>query len=119
MANTRRGGEEITRQMETSSTETIMDTFVLASGRGSCFPLRLLADKQITERSSMAETKSEFARKLASDEKLAAWCEEVAESIRAAVSDDIKATESSEQLTREDFAVYINARTDNSLYPTE
>lgn len=63
----------------------------------------------------MAETTSEFSKKLAADEELASWCEEVAANIRTAATDDIEATEQSEQLTREDFAVYINARTDNSL----
>ena len=63
----------------------------------------------------MAETTSEFSKKLAEDEQLASWCEEVAANIRAAATEAIEATEQSEQLTREDFAVYINARTDNSL----
>lgn len=63
----------------------------------------------------MAEPISEFARKLASNTELAEWGEQVAASIRTAAVEDTKATESSEQLTREDFAVYINARADNSL----
>ena len=63
----------------------------------------------------MAEPKSEFAKKLAANKKLADWCEGIAERVRATASQHIKATESSEQLTTKDFAVYINARADNSL----
>ena len=62
---------------------------------------------------------SEFARTLAGNSTLAAWCSEVEERVRSSAADDIEAVERSEQLTREDFSVYINARTDNSLAGAE
>lgn len=98
---------------------TMAARFPLANGPGSCFSLSPLVNDCVKERGGMAELKSEFAKKLAANAELSAWCEQVADSIRAAAGEDTRATESSEQLTREDFAVYINARTDNSLYPTE
>lgn len=65
------------------------------------------------------EIDSQFARTLAANSALAAWCSEVEERVRSAAADDIDAVEQSEQLTREDFSIYINARTDNSLAGAE
>jgi len=91
----------------------MIGAFPLANRPGSCFSLGPLVDDSVKQRGSMAEPKSEFAKKLASNRDLAAWCEQVADSVRGAASEDTRATESSEQLTREDFAVYINTRTDS------
>lgn len=65
------------------------------------------------------DTTSEFARTLASNSTLAEWCSEVENRVRSAAADDIEAVDRSEQLTREDFSIYINARTDNSLAGVE
>jgi hypothetical protein len=61
------------------------------------------------------EERSVFAKKLASDPELAARCEAVATELRDAAKEELKAVERSEQLTSEDFAVYINARADSAL----
>jgi hypothetical protein len=61
------------------------------------------------------EEKSEFSKKLAADSALASLCTIVVQNIRDAASDEVEAVERSEHLTREDYAVYINARADNSL----
>lgn len=61
------------------------------------------------------EEKSEFSKKLAANGALASLCLNIAQNIRNAASDEVDAAERSEHLTREDYAVYINARADNSL----
>ena len=61
------------------------------------------------------EEKSEFSKKLEANGALASLCTTVAQNIRNAASDEVEAVERSEHLTREDYAVYINARADNSL----
>jgi hypothetical protein len=70
-------------------------------------------DPMVPQRSN--ENQSYFAQRLASDAELARRCEEVANKLRAAAADEIKAVERSERLTSEDFAVYINARADVAL----
>ena len=60
-------------------------------------------------------TPSYFAQRLASDAELALRCEGVAQAVRDAAREDIQAGERSERLTKDDFAVYINARADMSL----
>lgn len=61
------------------------------------------------------ETRSYFAQRLANEPQLANRSEEIAQAIRDAAREDIEAGERSERLTKEDFAVYINARADISL----
>jgi hypothetical protein len=65
------------------------------------------------------EKRSYFAKKLASDPALAARCEAVVSELRNAANEDLKAVERSEQLTSEDFAIYINARADSTVPETE
>ena len=68
--------------------------------------------KQEIQPGTERESRSYFARKLASDPALADRCEQVATAIRDAATEEIEAVERSERLSKEDFAVYINARAD-------
>lgn len=54
------------------------------------------------------QPRSYFARKLAADPALAARCEAVVTQLRNEANEQLKAVERSQQLTWEDFAVYIN-----------
>ena len=59
--------------------------------------------------------KSQFARRLAADQTSNSTSYLVVQTLKEAANEEIDAVERSEQLSREDYAVYINARTDNSL----
>lgn len=59
--------------------------------------------------------KSAFAQKMESDPELKARFSKGVNVMREAAKEDIEAVDRSELLTHEDFAVYINARADNSL----
>ncbi len=59
--------------------------------------------------------KSQFARRLAADQTSNSTSSLVVQTLKEAANEEIDAVERSEQLSREDYAVYINARTDNSL----
>jgi len=61
------------------------------------------------------EMKSQFARRLAADQTSNSTSYLVVQTLKEAANEEIDAVERSEQLSREDYAVYINARTDNSL----
>ena len=56
--------------------------------------------------------RSQFALRMESDPELAKRCEAVAQATRLAARDDIEAGDKSERLTKDDFAVIINARAD-------
>ena len=56
------------------------------------------------------ERQSSFAKRLASEPELAAWCEGIVAELRKAVSEELKAIERSEQLTDDDLKIIINAR---------
>lgn len=61
------------------------------------------------------QMKSQFARKLATDQTSNSASCLVVQILKQAANEEVDALERSEQLSREDNAVYINARTDNSL----
>jgi DNA-binding transcriptional regulator YiaG len=61
------------------------------------------------------QLKSQFARRLASDKTSNSSSFLIVQTLKQAANDEIEAVERSEQLSRDDYAVYINARTDNSL----
>lgn len=61
---------------------------------------------------SSGKYRSEFARRLEANKQLAARCEKVARAVRDAADKDIQNGERSERLTKDDFAIYINARAD-------
>ena len=62
---------------------------------------------------------SEFERTVAANASLSDWCSQVEARVRSSAADEVEAVEQSEQLTKEDFSIYINARTDNSLAAAE
>ena len=68
-----------------------------------------------TAQNRSSEARSSFAKLLATDPVLAERCEKVAKAIRDAAREDIQAGERAERLTKEDFAIYINARADGSF----
>lgn len=61
------------------------------------------------------ELQSHFARKLASDATSRSTAHLILQTLQNAANEEMNAIERSERLSREDYAVYINARTDNSL----
>ena len=61
------------------------------------------------------ELQSQFARKLASDPTSKSTAHLILQTLQKAASEEMNSIERSERLSREDYAVYINARTDNSL----
>lgn len=63
--------------------------------------------------------KSRFAQKLESDPELCSRFSASVKALQEAGKEQIQAVEHSERLTSEDFAVYINARADNSLPDVE
>jgi hypothetical protein len=65
--------------------------------------------------SQKREKRSYFGKRLAADPTLAARCEAVVSELRNAANEELKAVERSEQLTSEDFAIYINARADTTV----
>ena len=69
--------------------------------------------------SGKTDKQSYFAQRLASDSALAARCEAVVNQLRNAANEELRAVERSEQLTSDDFAIYINARADSALVDKE
>lgn len=62
-----------------------------------------------------AQTKrSEFATKLSANPEILQRYSEALRTLREAATEDVEAIASSERLTSEDFAVYINARAEDS-----
>lgn len=57
------------------------------------------------------KNKSYFAQKLASDPELTKQCEAIVAKLRDEAKEELEAIKRSEQLTAQDFAVYINAKT--------
>jgi nucleoid DNA-binding protein len=56
------------------------------------------------------KNKSYFAQKLISDPELAEKCEAIVKKLHDEIKEELEALERSQQLTAQDFAVYINAK---------
>ncbi len=61
------------------------------------------------------EARSSFAKLLASDPALAKRCEKVVQALREAARKDVEDGERAQRLTKDDFAIIINARADGVL----
>ena len=69
-----------------------------------------------TETTSMAHlSESPFDKQLAADAAFAAQFNELESVLRAAANAKLASVERAEQLTQDDFSVYVNARADSSL----
>ena len=66
-----------------------------------------------------AREPSEFSQLLSNHTDLAARCDVIAKSIQESASEELKDLERSEQLTKDDLAVYINARSDSLISETD
>ena len=63
----------------------------------------------------MPKPQSQFSRKLAANPALAAQCAAVVKRLQRAAAKEIHEAEQSEELSQEDFAVYVNAKAEHDF----